>query len=303
MVTALSHYHFSHPVQIQAGRKKGSCSRPKHPWMTSVCDPHVSTELGELTVLSPSSVFKRLRLVHLTGDFDKGLAGLKAWLDFFQQCQLVSIKTLPLLVSLDSLGGHTEEERLKEREKSTVFFLLTISCVWGLQASSRHVSEPRVADVTNNINEKSLYIHSHEVLTSKDCLNLICEHCWMLAPNSHLLLSAVCSSSGINSCFWTRSPERPVREKILWCLPMVIPVSIWRHTCMDFGKEDPNNVTINSVQISAQPSETVPELIFFLQQLHTKLSAVGGMAGDLHHCSLSLLVAWCSVFWPLITGL
>lgn len=60
---------------------------------------------------------------------------------------------------------------------------------------------------------------------------------------------------------------------------------------MDFGNEDPSNVTINSVQISAQPSETVPELIFFLQQLHIKLSAVVGMTGDLHHCSLSLLMA------------
>lgn len=42
--------------------------------MMSVCDPHVSTELGELTMLSPFSIFERLRLVHLTGDSDKGLA-------------------------------------------------------------------------------------------------------------------------------------------------------------------------------------------------------------------------------------
>lgn len=83
----------------------------------SVCDPRVSTKLSAPTLLSLFCIFKRLRLVHLAGDTDKGLSGLKAWWSFSELCQLVSVKTLPLLANLASLGRHTEEERLKEEEK------------------------------------------------------------------------------------------------------------------------------------------------------------------------------------------
>lgn len=72
-------------------------------------------------MLSLFCIFERLRLVHLTGDSDKGLSGLKAWWIFSELCQLVSIKTLPLLANLASLGRHTEEERLKEKEEKLVF--------------------------------------------------------------------------------------------------------------------------------------------------------------------------------------
>lgn len=68
---------------------------------------------------------------------------------------------------------------------------------------------------TNSINERSLYIHNHEALVSKDCVNPSCEYCWLSGPNCYAFLFGVCSSSGNNSSFWTSSPKRPFMEKIL----------------------------------------------------------------------------------------
>lgn len=74
-----------------------------------------------LTVLSLFRILKRLTLVHLAGDSDKGLAGLKAWWIFSQLCQLVSIKTFSHLANVASLGRHKEEERLKEKKEKCFF--------------------------------------------------------------------------------------------------------------------------------------------------------------------------------------
>lgn len=146
--------------------------------------------------------------------------------------------------------------------------------------------------VTNSISERSLYIHNHEVLAFKDCVNPSCEHCWPPGPICYASLFGVCSSSGNNSSFWTSCPKKPFMEKILGSLPMAIPASIWRDTNMDFEKED-TIMSASTAGKSQHSQENQLQTHLLLQQLRVKFSAVAGMAGDLHHHSLSLLVAWC----------